>query len=141
MWREPGTDSQGLNVFVRLGGGPSDRNLVDLYFDTGLAYTGLIPGRDDDILALGYAHAAVSNRARALDRDTRRFSEIDVPLRNYESALELTYLARVTSWLSIQPDLQYIFHPGGHVADPRTEDSRHAIRDAFVAGLRFSLKL
>jgi len=28
-----------------------------------------------------------------------------------ETTLELTYLAPITSWLSIQPDVQYVFDP------------------------------
>jgi porin len=30
-----------------------------------------------------------------------------------ETALELTYLAQLASWIAVQPDLQYILNPGG----------------------------
>ncbi len=49
--------NQGLGWFGRVSFTPQDRNTVGFYFDTGLVYTGLIPGRDDDVagISLGYA--------------------------------------------------------------------------------------
>jgi hypothetical protein len=35
---------------------------------------------------------------------------------------------------------QYIFHPGGHVPDPRNSAGNIAIRDALVIGVRQILK-
>jgi len=32
---------------------------------------------------------------------------------DYEIVIEVTYQAQITPWLVIQPDLQYIIHPGG----------------------------
>ena len=32
--------------------------------------------------------------------------------------MELTYQAQVTPWLSVQPDVQYIFNPSGGVLNP-----------------------
>ena len=43
IYRKPGTDDQGASVFARVSGAPSDRNLIDLYVDAGIAYKGLIP--------------------------------------------------------------------------------------------------
>jgi porin len=36
----------------------------------------------------------------------------------------------------VQPDLQYIIHPGGNIVNPNTPSSNRPIPDAFVAGLR-----
>ena len=30
-----------------------------------------------------------------------------------ETSVELTYLAQLGSWLTVQPDVQYVIHPGG----------------------------
>lgn len=46
-----------------------------------------------------------------------------------ETALELTWLLQVGKHLAVQPDLQYILHPG---TDPRR-------KDALVTALRFEL--
>ena len=36
---------------------------------------------------------------------------------NAETAYELTYVAKLTEHLSLQPDLQYIQHPNGYFPD------------------------
>jgi len=47
---------------------------------------------------------------------------------------ELTYKARLAPWWTLQPDLQYIVHPGGNVPDP--DDADQSIGDSFLIGLR-----
>ncbi len=37
LWRADGSDN-GLNLFLRASAAPSDRNLINLYFDTGLTF-------------------------------------------------------------------------------------------------------
>lgn len=98
---------QGLGWFGRIAGAPSDRNFINFYFDTGLSYKGLIPGRDDDTLGLAFAYAQLSPGARSGLRD-----EGSSPV-GAEMVIELTYQVQVTKWLIVQPDLQYIVNPGG----------------------------
>jgi porin len=38
--------------------------------------------------------------------------------------------------LQLQPDFQYVIHPGGHAQDPTDPTGRTAINDAVVLGLR-----
>lgn len=95
-WREPGTEDQGLNLFLRLGATPDDRNLVSFYADGGLVYKGPLPGRDQDTLALGAAYAKVGDHARRLDQDSRVLSGLEAPVRSADVAVELTYVAQVT---------------------------------------------
>lgn len=122
-----------LSAFVRLGGSPGDRNLISFYADTGLTYKGLIPSRGNDTVGIGFGIAHVGHNAVGLDQDTRFFTANPYfPLRNYEAVLEATYLAQVTPWLTVQPDLQGILHPGGRVLNP-DGSIRH---DALVLGLR-----
>jgi len=136
VWLVPDSKDEGLGIFLRLAGSPSDRNLVDFYVDGGFNYKGLLPGRGDDVLGLGIAYARISGAASALDRDARFFSGMSRPVRDYEMALELTYRAQVTPWWTVQPDLQLILHPGGHVPDPTDPTGLRPIRDAVVAGVR-----
>ncbi|HVE16888.1 MAG TPA: carbohydrate porin [Chthoniobacterales bacterium] len=99
--------TQGLGAFARISFDPQDRNFVGFYFDTGLVYTGLIPGRDDDAigLALGYANLTQGAAQTLFDDGSRK--------NGYEMVIEGTYDAQITKWLHIQPDLQYIVRPGG----------------------------
>lgn len=130
---------QGLGVFWRVGGAPDDRNTVSFYTDGGLSYTGLIPGRDTDILTLGVAYAQVSSDLNAQDRETNNLNGTNAPVRNYEMTLEATYQIVLAPWWTLQPDIQYIIHPGGNVADPNVASGEQAIKNALVLGLRTSI--
>jgi len=46
-----------------------------------------------------------------------------------ETTVELTYLVQIGSWLSVQPDAEYVIHPGG----------TRALRNATVLGLRVAI--
>ncbi len=126
-FKEPVTfvepSNQGLNAFARAGFTPQDRNVVGFYFDTGLAYTGLIPTRDNDVfgVALGYADLTDDAAQLAFDEGSRRVG--------YEIVIEVTYDIEVTPWLHVQPDAQSIIRPG------TTGD----LDNAFVLGGRASI--
>lgn len=140
IWRRPDTEDEGLGAFLRLSGSPSNRNVIDFYADGGLTFKGIVPSRADDILGLGIAFARVSSAARNLDSDTNAFTGSDAPRRAFEAALELTYKAQVTPWWSIQPDLQFIIHPAGNAANPASASGTEPIPNAFIIGLRSTIK-
>jgi len=115
--------AQGLGWFGRIAFTKSDRNFVNFYFDTGLSYRGLIPGRDDDTVGLAFGYAQLSEGARSA------LQEEGSSPTGAEMVVELTYQAQLTKWLSVQPDLQYIINPGGTTN----------IENAFVIGGRASV--
>jgi len=61
-------------------------------------------------------------------------------VRDHETAIELSYIAQITPWWSLQPDLQYVIHPGGNVADPKAPRGVSSTSDALVLGLRTTFK-
>ena len=187
LWREPGSDTEGLTVFGRASFAPKRQNRFDYSWETGVHYLGLLPGRPKDQLALGFGVTHINSRVSgavrdanrelgrrrepaaarevdqaerdlaAVDRDpddfeqtqddlndaladlasaresqrearqedeTNRRNRVKVP--DYEAVLELTYRAQITPWFALQPDVQWIIHPGGSTA----------IDDALVVGLR-----
>jgi porin len=63
---------------------------------------------------------------------------VTLPLRNYELVVELAYQALVVDGWTIQPDFQYIFHPGGGVIDP-INPFIGRIPDAAVFALRTAI--
>lgn len=132
LYRVPGTDEQGLSGFVRAAVSPSDRNLVDAYFDAGLVYTGLIPGRPDDKIGIAAAHAKISDRARALDRDVAFFTGRFYPTRSAETLVEVTYRAKPAPWWTVQGNVQYVVRPSGGVLN----DDGTLRRNALVFGAR-----
>jgi porin len=127
-----------VNLFVRAGATPSDRNLISFYLDGGIGVKGPFQGRDDDVLTFGVAYAKISGDAAALDRDMLVFNGPPYPIRNEEVVFELSYQAQIAPWWILQPDLQYIVHPGGNVSDPN--DPNATVGNAFIAGLRSTIK-
>ncbi|MBN8891645.1 MAG: carbohydrate porin [Rhodospirillales bacterium] len=134
LYRAPGSEDGGLAVFARIAGAPGDRNAVDLFLNAGLTYKGLVPGRADDTAGIGVVYARVSRRAAGLDSDTGFYSGGWYPVRGSETAVELTYQAQVAPWWVVQPDLQYVFNPGGGLPDPNRPGRR--IGGAAILGLR-----
>lgn len=111
-----------VTAFVRAGFAPSDRNTLSWAFDTGVACTGLFPGRATDIAAIGLAHAAFSPHFAANARATRPAD----PKPDGEQVIEVNYTATLSDHVALQPDVQFIRHPGGSSAQ----------RDAFAFLLR-----
>lgn len=129
IYREKDKDD-GASVFARVMGSPADRNLFDFYFDAGIAYQGLLPGRDQDTVGITGAYGHISPSVTRQD-----ILGASAPLiRTYQSLIEATYQYVVVNGFTLQPDFQYIIHPGANgVADPR--DGR-PLRNATVYGLR-----
>jgi porin len=119
---------------------PGDRNLVSWYVDAGIDLKGMIPARDADVWGVGFAFANIGDAARGFDEDLNRFSGANHPVRDYESVVEVTYLAPLTPWLSLQPDFQYVMHPGGNSANPSEIGGVIPIKDAAVIGVRMAVK-
>ena len=138
LWRRPDTDDQGLSMFVRLMGAPADRNLTDLYADGGFSFKGPFDGRDDDQVGLAVAYNRISADASRLDAALQR-SLPGRPVRDDEGIVELTYMAQVTPWWQLQPDLQYVVHPGGHAPLPGDPAQGRTIGNATVLGLRTTI--
>jgi len=136
LWRLPGDDpKKGVGAFARLAAFPSDRNLIDLYAEAGVNFMGIWEQRPDDNFGLAASFLPLSPDVRALDLETAFFTNTASPLRNYELVFELTYQAQIVSGWTIQPDFQYIFHPGGGTVDP-INPSIGRIPDAAVFALR-----
>lgn len=100
-------------LFGRMGVGQGDRSLSDFYAEAGFNFRALLPGREADILGLGVTYTDLSGDRRARLRDANRFSGTHGALSDYEALLEGTYQINLAPWLSVQPDVQYIVHPGG----------------------------
>jgi porin len=128
VWRE--ADGQGLWAFARAGVAPRDRSFFEFTADFGIAGTGLLPGRDEDVAGVGFVHARISRDLRASERlDAEINGARYDAFSDYESVLEAFYSIQIRPWWTIQPDVQWIFHPGGS----------GAVADAVVLGVRTSI--
>ncbi|MCJ2068552.1 carbohydrate porin [Methylobacterium sp. J-030] len=138
IYREPDDGGQGASAFLRAVTSPGDRNLIDLYLDAGIGYRGLLPGRSNDTAGVAVSYARISPSVRGADRDTILETGIAMPRRRFEALVEATYQAVLAPGVTVQPNLQYVFHPGGNIPDPR-DDLGRRIRNATVVGLRATL--
>lgn len=59
------------------------------------------------------------------------------PIRNAESVFELSYIAQLAPWWTLQPDIQYIVRPGGNV--PHPIDGSKTAGNAFIVGARSTI--
>jgi porin len=140
LWRLPGDDpKKGVGAFARVTAAPGDRNLVSFYADAGVDFMGLWSARSDDQFGVSATYIELSPAVRALDVDTAFFGGAPLPARNYELLVEATYQAQILPGWTIQPDFQYVFHPGGGVVNPLNPASGR-IPDAAVFGLRTTVQ-
>jgi porin len=130
-----GPDS-GISVFSRFGISTPDRNPTELYWDGGIVFSGMWPGRPDDKIGATFLYTKMSRDAAALDRDTIFFSGTPTPIRDYELNLALVYQAQIVPGWTIQPAIHYVMHPGGHIPDPNATVTGAAIKNATVLAVR-----
>ena len=123
LWQSADDPKQRLAGFVQLGLANQSVDRIGTYIGVGLVASGVFPGRPDDQLGIGAAMARNGSRYVAEQQQD------GVPVAPAETALELSYVVQATSWLAVQPDVQYVISPN---TDP-------SLRNATVAQLRFEL--
>jgi porin len=140
LWRVPGAGDRSLNVFMRGMAAPGDRNLIDVYVDGGFTFKGPLERRNNDLAGIGFAVGRVSPAAAAFDSDLVTALGRPYPVRDYEAVVELTYQWKLAEKWFVQPDLQYIFHPGGNIPNPANPASLSVIPNALVLGTRMVMR-
>jgi porin len=140
IYRVGRDDDRGIGVFARISYSPSDRNLVDLYADAGVEFIGLSDRRPKDKFGIAGGYARVSSRARALDGDFQQMLGPTWPVRSFESLVTAVYQYEVKPGWTLQPNIQYITHPGGGATNPLGSNAGKVLKDAAVLGLRTVLK-
>jgi porin len=132
---------RGIGVFIRASYSPPDRNIVDVYSDAGIEFVGLSDKRPKDKFGIAAAYARVSPWAQALDTDFQRLNGTTWPLRSYEALFTAVYQYEVRSGWTLQPNFQYIVHPGGGATNPLgANQPGKVLKDAAVFGVRTVLK-
>ncbi len=102
LWRfahARGQAASRIGAFVQYAWANDQLTEIDQNISGGLRWRGPIPGRPDDNTGIAATWAHLSPYAQTPYND--------------ELAIEGFYTAQVTPWLTVQPDLQYIIHPGG----------------------------
>jgi porin len=90
-------------------------NTIPLFVSGAVVYRGLLRSRPRDITAFAAYVGAFSR---------------DLPGQNVETVLELTHTVRLTPWLNVQPDIQYVINPSG----------RSSTKNALVIGAQIAIQ-
>ncbi len=115
-----------VSTFGRYAFTDGDSTSLRDQLNLGVTVNGPFASRSNDVFALGWTTARLATKYRdVLWRDSGTTTS------RAENALELTYRAALTPWLSVQPNFQWIRHPGGE-ADARP---------ARMAGFRMEIQL
>jgi porin len=138
VWVDPHEGDRTINLFARVLGAPqANRNMVTFSANAGLTFHEPFLHRDFDTLAIGMGFGKISGADAAMDKATAFYTGTYVPIRGSETYLEITYQYQATPWLQIQPDVQYVFTPGGGLADPNNPG--HVIGNELVLGVRTNI--
>lgn len=103
LWRgKASCKVHGVSLFAAYGHAPKEESTATNSYGVGLLCEGcLIAPRFQDDIGVGFTAIELS----------------DVPqagfVHHYESVIEVFYLLNLTPWVFVQPDYQYIVHPGG----------------------------
>ncbi|GHB90498.1 carbohydrate porin [Cerasicoccus arenae] len=119
---DPKGDPLGLSLFCR-GSFSPDESLatVTAFVDGGFSLQSIFIA--SDAFGVAASHAWFGN-------DYRNASLLGgTPVTASETVVEVTYTADLTSWLSMQPDLQYIINP------------HYSESDALIIGIRCAMNL
>lgn len=101
LWKPSAAEDEARGVRLFLEYGETDPKVSAIYRETagGITWKGFLPERPADEVGFSPACAFLAGEAG-----------LRYP---YELILESFYKASLTPWATLQPDLQYIIHPGG----------------------------
>lgn len=110
-----------LSAFGQAGFADARTNRFSSYFGAGIVGSSWGPMRDADQTGISFAHA----------RNGKHYmnAAMSVSPRHAETTIELSYQTRVSSHMTVQPDVQYVVHPN---TDP-------SLANAVVVQLRFEI--
>jgi len=118
----PTLSKKGLYMFNEFTFSPQQYSLLDFYYQTGLVYQGLLPGRPDDRMGLALGTAWFSSQSAASYSDVyaidvaanKAAHKINYPAQpqpSWGGVLEFDYQFMVNKWLSVKPFAEYIMNP------------------------------
>jgi porin len=138
IWEPDPNGTKSLNAFLRVMGAPDDRNLLSFSANGGFTLKAPFQGRDSDTVGIDFGYVKVSDSLAAEERTAIALgTAAPGPIQGSETLVELTYQYQFTPWWQLQPDLQYVFNPGGGIANPSNPSER--VGDEFILGMRTNI--
>lgn len=125
VYRDGPDSNRGLTLGMMAGVGDEATSRFRYFWVLGGHYQGTFAGRDNDVISFMLASGHTNPRYTQYERDRDSVVPGSIGIQTYESVAEIDYGARITPWLTLRPNLQYVFRPGGTGSIP----------DALVLGL------
>lgn len=119
------TLGEAFTLFARAGLSDGKTSPFKGGWQAGFIAAGVLPGRGDSAVSFGLRQGFLSRGYR------RNAADDGAPLGKAETGIELTFADRVARWLSVQPDVQYVW----------TADRGSHARDALIFTLRLQAAL
>ncbi|HET6375134.1 MAG TPA: carbohydrate porin [Methylocella sp.] len=110
IWKAPGNNPwKGIGFFALAMAAPAGRNLISVEIQAGVNFMGMWKERPEDSFGAAFDYNRVSPCVSAADQAAASFSNMPVPIRNYELLLEATYQAQIAPGFFLQPDYNMSF--------------------------------
>ncbi len=93
------TDKREYAFVFEYGSTDPSYAVIRKYYGTALTFQGLIPKRTEDTLGIGSSLS--------------KFTKESIYTKPYEASYEIFYQYQFKGWGFLEPDFQYIVHPGG----------------------------
>lgn len=104
----------GLALFAIYTLGDQNTAKFKHYYEAGAAYRGLLPGRELDILSLGWVRTDINSRFQS------HLAKAGRPVQTSEQLVELNYTMQLLPSLTFRPGIQYDIRPGATSTHPNT---------------------
>lgn len=117
---------------------PPSRNIITFDVQGGFDLQAPLSSRPHDAVGLAVAYDRISARQSTRIRAENLLRMQSKPISMAETDVELDYTAKLGPWMNLTPDLQYLIHPGGGIADP--ENKAKTEPNAVVAQLEIDVK-
>ena len=105
FWQPKGDPKRGIGIFFTFGTTDGNPNPIKYSYSMGIGGNGVVPGRPNDSIGVGWARTEFSSEFVPFLRQ-----RLDLGL-DHEDAVEMYYNAALTGWLNATLDLQVI-NPG-----------------------------
>ena len=125
-----GDASRGLSLFANFVQADRNTATIDQLITLGLFYSGPFDARPQDDLGFAVGRTHVSSRVADGQELQNAVGQGPVLVKGSEYPIEFYYSINATKWMTLRPNIQYIYRPGGSDQN----------EDVVVLGLKASVK-
>ena len=102
LWSPQGSPDKGVGMFFRFGISDGNPNPIKYAYNVGMSANGVVPGRPNDNMGVGWARTQYSSQFVPFLRQQLHIG------MDTEDAVEMYYNAVITPWLNVSADLQVV---------------------------------